>query len=146
MPKRFTAKEITEILKAEGDNDISIRTVRFYTDQKLIPELVKEGIKNYTEEHLDYIRALRSLNKAGMPLLKAKDQLVKLDNIEIKRVHTSYQEYSPETVLRSAMSMREGQETIKTVWINDDLSIQYTDKFPIEKLKEIVKAIQKILK
>jgi DNA-binding transcriptional MerR regulator len=82
----YTAKEITEVLQKEGVS-ISLRTVRYYTQIGIIPTLELVGNKRvYTDNHLNYIRAILTLSKTGESLGDIQEKLKQLSPEDIQKI------------------------------------------------------------
>jgi DNA-binding transcriptional MerR regulator len=69
VPEYLSADEIAAILRAEGDESISARTVHYYAEQKLLPSPEYDGTRpRYTAVHLDAMREARRRKREGQRL------------------------------------------------------------------------------
>ncbi len=60
---RYTAEEAAQVLQAEGDSEISKRTVNYYAFEKSMFEVSTTGKRCFTDEDLDKLRAIRLLRE-----------------------------------------------------------------------------------
>lgn len=60
---RYTAEEAAQALQAEGDGEISKRTVNYYAFEKSMFEVSATGKRCFTDADLDKIRAIRLLRE-----------------------------------------------------------------------------------
>lgn len=129
----YTAKEITEQLQQE-EIDINLRTIRYYTQIGLLPPLEAIGNKRvYTEQHMDFLKAIVSLSKTGMSLAEIQDKLKNLTIEEIKNIGNKLFLFKEESFLKN--------ETIK---INEDVFITVSSDVPKELQQEVVRAISNV--
>lgn len=76
MKNAYTARKIAELLQQDGDTEASIRMVRYYTQIGLVPELeLIDKKRMYTDKHLAYFKAIRTLNKTGKKLTDIQHEL-----------------------------------------------------------------------
>jgi len=67
--------------------DVSVRTIRFYIEQGLLPAPDPAGRKTrYTDEHLERIRAIRKLQAAHFPLAEIRSRLDSLTPDELSTI------------------------------------------------------------
>ena len=72
---------ISELADAAG---VSIRTVRYYITEGLLPPPVTAGAKSYyTEEHRDRLIVIGRLKDAYLPLRAIRQQLAEMDDAAI---------------------------------------------------------------
>ena len=129
----YTAKEITELLQQE-EIDINLRTIRYYTQIGLLPPLEAIGNKRvYTEQHMDFLKAIVSLSKTGMSLAEIQDKLKNLTIEEIKNIGNKLFLFKEESFLKN--------ETIK---VNEDVFITVSSHVPKELQQEVVRAISNV--
>lgn len=131
----YTAKEVSEILQLEGDQEMSLRKVRYYSQINLLSPLeTVNGKGKFTEKHLEELRAIRTLQKTGERLddIKGKIQgleLVKLSNISNQRGYLT-----ADRLLES-----------RTVQAHPDVSITLSNNISMDEEKEMVRAILRII-
>lgn len=69
MPEYLSADEIAAVLRREGDDSISARTVHYYAEQKLLPPPEYDGTRpRYTGAHLEAMREVRRRKRGGQRL------------------------------------------------------------------------------
>lgn len=69
MPEYLSADEIAAVLRREGDESISARTVHYYAEQKLLPPPEYDGTRpRYTGVHLEAMREVRRRKHGGQRL------------------------------------------------------------------------------
>lgn len=79
--ERFGIGELAEAA------DVSVRTVRYYIAEGLLPPAVTAGARSYyTREHLDRLRAIGRLKEAYFPLREIRRQLATLDDRAIREI------------------------------------------------------------
>ena len=61
MEQRYTAQEVAEILRREGDSKITTRTVNYYAFEKNMFEVSGKGKGTFSAEDIEKIRAIRIL-------------------------------------------------------------------------------------
>lgn len=131
----FTAKQIADQLSAEGTK-INLRTVRYYTQIEIIPPLITVGKKRvYTDLHLDYLRAIFTLSRAGETLAAIRDKLATLSQAEIQKIGNQMDLYQAENILN--------RETTK---INEDVLITMNTEIAASTKQKIVDAVSQIVK
>ncbi len=135
--RTYTADEIAETLRKEGDENISLRTVRYYTQERIIPPLKQVGNRlAYTEEHLLAMRAARRLAKSGRKLDEVRDFL---ENAEQTLV---YSVAAKPDLLAEIATEQEGQSSIRV----GVLTLYYPNSFDREKLTELVRTMDEVQK
>jgi DNA-binding transcriptional MerR regulator len=131
----FTAKQIADQLSVEGMK-INLRTVRYYTQIEIIPPLITFGRKRvYTDLHLDYLRAIFTLSRAGETLAAIRDKLGTLSQTEIQKIGNQMDLYQAENILN--------RETTK---INEDVFITLNTGIAASTKQKIVDAVSQIVK
>lgn len=89
--------QINELATKSG---VSVRTIRYYTQIGLLPEVEKNGkSKDYPEEMVETIKKIKDLQSKYIPLNKIKeilDNKEEIENIEIKPKTTD--NHNPETI------------------------------------------------
>lgn len=79
--RRYSLAELTE---AAG---VSVRTVRYYIAEGLLPPAVTAGARSYyTQAHLDRLRLIGQLKSAYLPLKEIRRRLAGLDDEEVHRL------------------------------------------------------------
>ena len=69
MSQYLSADEIVATLRAEGDQNVTARTVHYYAEQKLLPPPEYDGTHpRYTVAHLDAMREVRRRKRGGQRL------------------------------------------------------------------------------
>jgi DNA-binding transcriptional MerR regulator len=135
----FTAQEIVDNLKQEGDIEATLRMVRYYTQIGLVPDLELHGNKRvYTERHLDYFRAIRTMSRTGQKLDDIKRDLQKMDSARIKKIGHQMSNYTSEKLIEKS--------DMEQIEFNPNIILQISSTFDQDKKGKIVKAIQTILK
>lgn len=67
--------------------DVSVRTVRYYIAEGLLPPAVTAGARSYyTREHLDRLRVIGRMKDAFLPLKEIRRQLAVLDEEAIRQI------------------------------------------------------------
>lgn len=67
--------------------DVSVRTVRYYIHEGLLPPAVTAGSRSYyTREHLDRLRLIGRMKESYLPLREIRKHLTELDNDSISRL------------------------------------------------------------
>ena len=75
---------IGELADAAG---VSVRTVRYYIGEGLLPPAVTAGARSYyTREHLDRLRVIGRMKDAFLPLKEIRRQLTTLDDESIRQI------------------------------------------------------------
>jgi DNA-binding transcriptional MerR regulator len=85
---------LTELTDAAG---VSVRTVRYYVAEGLLPPPVSAGPKShYTRAHLDRLRLIGQLKASYLPLREIRRHLTQLDDEEVRQlVETAEADASP---------------------------------------------------
>lgn len=78
---------ISELAEAAG---ISVRTVRYYIAEGLLPPPVAAGARShYSREHLDRLRLIGQLKEAYLPLREIRRHLTELDHAQVQQMTRS---------------------------------------------------------
>jgi len=65
--------------------DTSVRTVRYYITQRLLPPAIGRGVRaHYTTEHLDRLRLVRRLSAAHVPLPEQREYVARLSGDAVR--------------------------------------------------------------
>ncbi len=65
--------------------DTSVRTVRYYITQRLLPPAIGRGVRaHYTTEHLDRLRLIRRLSAAHVPLPEQREYVARLSRDAVR--------------------------------------------------------------
>lgn len=122
-------KELSEKTK------VSVRTIRYYTQKGLLPEVEKVGnYKDYPEEMVERILFIKEAQKTFIPLDKIKEMLDNGEDLP-NNIKTNNQTHEAETIkINSAM--------IYT--LSDDIEIiskngRRISQEKLNKIKEIIK-------
>lgn len=131
--KTYTAKEIAEILQNEGDSEATLRMVRYYTQIKLVPELELIGNKRvYTENHLNYFRAIRTMNKTGKKLDDIQKDLPKMSVEKVHKIAKRSNLFTTDSLYEVAETKQLEIEGIATITFHKEVSEKKKEK--IEKI------------
>jgi DNA-binding transcriptional MerR regulator len=135
LEKYFTAKEIVALLQLEGDSELSIRTVRYYThyDDMLPPLEMVNNKPKYTQKHVEYIRAIRTMKKTGESLEGIKSTLNSLDYLNVAKIGAQSSYLSSNRLLQTS-----------THDVNTDVSITFSIDVPVEKQKEAIQMLKSL--
>lgn len=129
----YTAKQISVILQ-EHDEGINLRTVRYYTQIGLVPPLELVGNKRmYTDSHLNYFRAIRTLSKAGESLQVIQEKLKIMSAEEIHKIGELMPFYQP-------------NNNNQLVKITDDVMITLSPSITAEIKEKVINSVSQILK
>ncbi len=124
VSRYLSADEIVATLRAEGDQNVTARTVHYYAEQKLLPPPEYDGTRpRYTAAHLDAMREVRRRKRSGQRLREIAPLL------------------DPASVALPRPTARSGQRTIA---IASGLTLA-ADGWSDEALAQIVRAIQDVL-
>lgn len=82
MLNGYSAEEVAKILQAEGDNDISKRTINYYAFDKRLFEVSGSGKKIFTDADIDKIRAIRMLKNCTTYTLEQIKQIINKHSLE----------------------------------------------------------------
>lgn len=130
----YTARQITETLQKEGA-DIHLRTVRYYTQIGLVPDLETVGKRRvYTDKHLAYFRAILTLARTGRTLAEIQEKLQGLSIDAIQKIGRQMFLYQSKNLLTS--------ETTK---INEDAFVTLSSNVSRQKKQKIIDSISKII-
>ncbi len=81
-----------------GEAGVSVRTVRYYIAEGLLPPAHIAGARSYyTQAHLDRLRLIGQLKAAYLPLKEIRRRLAGLDDDEVHRLVTGEPEAGPAT-------------------------------------------------
>jgi DNA-binding transcriptional MerR regulator len=131
----YTAEQIAEILRREGDEKITKRTVQYYVDIGVVPELEVVGKqRRFTDKHLDYFRAIRTITRTGATLREASEKLQSLSPEEVEKIGRQLNYYKPETLIET-----------ETRTITPDVSVVFSPRVKPELKERIVQEVKRIL-
>lgn len=132
----YSAKELAEILQKEGAKEMTVRKIRYYRQIGLLPELITINNKNYfTDEHLEHLRAARTMKKTGETLEGIKSTLSLADENLVKNIGTKMSYYSTEKLIST-----------DTYQFNDDISFLFSNKIREDLKKDIINTVTDIIK
>lgn len=124
-----------KIKELSEKTEVSVRTIRYYTQKGLLPEVEKVGnYKDYPEEMVERILFIKEAQKIFIPLDKIKEMLDNGENLP-NNIKTNNQIHEVETIkINSAM--------IYT--LSDDIEIiskngRRISQEKLNKIKEIIK-------
>lgn len=93
--------EPLDLAELSARADVSVRTIRFYIQQGLLPSPESRGPgAHYTAEHLDRLRLIKRLQREHLPLAEIRRRLEGLGAAEIARL-------AEETAARPRSSARD---------------------------------------
>ena len=79
MQQEYQIQELADLA------DVSPRTIRYYTQEGLLPEPVSKGkFASYTDEHLDRLRLIRQLKDTYLPLKEIRQMMASLSWAEVR--------------------------------------------------------------
>lgn len=130
--KYYKAKELVEIMNSEGDEELSLRKVRYYTQIGVLSPLEDVNGKNkYTEKHLGELRALRTMQKTGEKLEDIGDKIKSLDSNKISDIAVRSSYYTSEHLFNTT-----------SIQINEDVSISFSQKVKQNDIDEVVEFLK----
>jgi DNA-binding transcriptional MerR regulator len=128
----YTAKEIADILAMEGDTEMTLRKVRYYTQIGMLPALpIINNKPKYTAVHLEHLRALRTMQRTGEKLDDIKEKLSDLDEHLVSNIGQQMNYYTSDRLIDST-----------TVQVNPEISITFNNSIPQSTQDSIVKMIK----
>jgi DNA-binding transcriptional MerR regulator len=133
----YTAQQVSDILINE-DPKMNLRTVRYYSQCGFIPDLVdSEHAKRkvYTDYHLAYFRAFRTMSKAGEKLDAIKEKLEPMSYAQLCSVGNEMAFYNTSRVLEH-----------QTVLIDPRVSVVFHKEIDSSVRKKIIETVSTILK
>lgn len=131
----YTAKQIAEILQ-QDDPRMNLRTVRYYTQIGMVPPLELLGNKRvYTENHIQYFRAIITLSRTGETLASIQETLKKLSLEDIEKISQQLTLYEPSRIIEN--------ETLK---ITDDVIITITPRISAELKQRVIDSVSQVLR
>jgi DNA-binding transcriptional MerR regulator len=137
--KTYTAKEIAEILQKNGDDTATLRMVRYYTQIGLVPELETIGNKRvYTDNHLRYFQAIRTLSKTGKSLNVIQTELRNMDVSKVNKIANQIGYFSANTLYENTEK--------EIVELNEDVSITFSHRINKDVQNKIIESVNQILK
>lgn len=135
MLNTYTAKQIADILQNDAP-EISLRTVRYYTQIGIIPPLELVGNKRvYTDTHLHFLRAILTLSKSGETLTSAQETLASLPIEEVIKIGENLRLYQSSQIFRN-----------ETHVLNDDVIISVSSRVSPELKIKMIETITQLLK
>jgi len=131
----YTAKQIAEILQKE-DEQMNLRTVRYYTQIGIIPSLELVGNKRmYTDNHLHYLRAILTLSKSGETLASVQVKLSGLSMEEVAKIGENLRLYQSNQMLQS-----------ETHVVNEDVFISMSHRISPALKTRMIETITQLMK
>jgi len=165
VAKRFTAEEVAEKLREEGDKGITKRTVNYYAFDKNMFEISLRGKKIFTEKEIDKIRAVRMLKEYTSCNLTEIKKIINLKDLEeIKEMCLKRAEEMRHSLQLAELSEKNSllkqrrhrsfpsddydmdnyQKGRRTIKINDDVRLVVSSSVDDEKILKIIGQIKKI--
>lgn len=134
--KTYTAQELADNLQQQGDTKINKRTITYYSQIGLMPDLeIVKKRRVFTEIHMDYLRAIRTLAKTGKSLKQIKSEIGEFSIEDIRRISNNFNFYSTSQVAQH-----------ETIVVNEQVSLLVNSNFPREKKEELVGIVSDFLK
>jgi DNA-binding transcriptional MerR regulator len=131
----YTAKQIAEILQKD-DPRMNLRTVRYYTQIGMVPPLELVGNKRvYTDNHIEYFRAIITLSRTGETLSSIQETLKKLSLVDIKKISQQLTLYESSRIIEN--------ETLK---ITDDVIITISPRISAELKQRVIDSVSQALR
>jgi DNA-binding transcriptional MerR regulator len=131
----YTAKQLAEVLQKD-DQQINLRTVRYYTQIGIIPPLELVGNKRvYTDIHLHHFRAILALSKSGETLASAHEKLTGLSIEDVIKIGESLRLYQSNQVLQN-----------ETHVVNEDVIISMSSRISPELKAMMIETVAHLLK
>lgn len=137
----YSGEEIVDILKNENDKDITLRTIRHYTSIGLIPKCeMKDRKRVYTDEHLEKLRAIRTMKKTGGSLTDIKHAMDQMSNEAITRVGSQISSYMSTSTNLSYIAEKEEH------FFNPEISMTFHKNVSAELKQKIITNVSNIIK
>ena len=134
--KTYSSKDLVEILQREGIKDITVRKIHYYKQIGVIPELaVINNRKYYTDQHLDCLRAIKTMKNTGESLNEIKTTLTTLDSQVVRSIGDRVGYYSTENLMST-----------DTYHFNQHVSFTFNKTIPSELKSDIIEAVSTVLK
>lgn len=121
------------IEELEGEAEVSVRNIRYYTDLKLLPIPTYRGkIAIYTTEHLKRLKVIKRLQERHFTLEQIKGLLITMSEADMEKLivfqdRVSQQTSLPEASLKekvlSPQSPSGAMEYIETLLYNQNLRV-----------------------
>jgi DNA-binding transcriptional MerR regulator len=135
MLELYTAKQVAAILERE-DPQINLRTVRYYTQMGIVPPLELVGNRRgYTDNHIQYFRAILVLSKSGETLASIQEKLKKLSLEEVTKIGESLQLLQSKNIINN-----------ETYVINEDVTITMSPRISTEMRTQMIATVSQMIK
>jgi DNA-binding transcriptional MerR regulator len=135
MLELYTAKQVAAILERE-DPQINLRTVRYYTQMGIVPPLELVGNRRgYTDNHIQYFRAILVLSKSGETLASIQEKLKKLSLEEVTKIGESLQLLQSKNIINN-----------ETYVINEDVTISMSPRISTEMRTQMIATVSQMIK
>lgn len=133
--KTYSARELAEILNSEGDESMTERRIRHYRDIDLLPPLYRIKNKNYfTENHLSYLRAMRTMQRTGESLSNIGETLMHLEIRDWNQIGKRMNYVSSNYVLSTVVEQ-----------VNEDISVTFSDRVLVDERDAVLNAVKNCL-
>ncbi|GGG78649.1 MerR family transcriptional regulator [Paenibacillus radicis (ex Gao et al. 2016)] len=131
----YTAKQVAEVLQ-QDDPRMNLRTVRYYTQIGMLPPLELVGNKRvYTDNHINYFRAIITLSRTGESLASIQETLQKLSMADIEKISQQLALYETSRVIEN--------ETLK---ITDDVILTISPRISAELKQKVIDSVSQVLR
>ncbi|MBS4030719.1 MAG: MerR family transcriptional regulator [Clostridiales bacterium] len=161
----YTAEEVAEILRAEGDASISKRTVNYYAFDKNMFEVSLGGKGTFTEAEINKIRGIRMLKECTNYTLEQIKKNINTQTLEdikqlclkrateisypltVSEIRKSPYANEPDYEMSSQKLMSSpsaGLEKPRTIKVNNDITLVISKQIDNERLSAIIRFIQNL--
>lgn len=131
----YTAKELAEVLQSEGDEEMTLRKVRYYTQIGMLSELeMDENKSKYSAKHLEELRAIRVMQKTGEKLEDIKEKIRGLNMQRLSDLNTHAIYLSADKLLRTT-----------TYTVNKDITLTFSDQVETATKQMVINAVENSL-
>ncbi|MBS3885749.1 MAG: MerR family transcriptional regulator [Dethiobacter sp.] len=161
----YTAEEVAEILRAEGDASISKRTVNYYAFDKNMFEVSLGGKGIFSEGEINKLRGIRMLKECTNYSLEQIKKIINMQTLEdikqlclrrateisypltVSEIRRSPYASEPDYEMphpKLTTSPKAGLEKPRTIKVNNDVTLVVSRKIDNERLSVIIRFIQNL--
>jgi len=109
----------------------------------MVPDLELIGNRRmYTEKHLDFFRAIRTMSKTGKKLAEIQKELQVMEPERIKRIGHQMPNFTPEKLFEAISYEPAEMEQIE---LHAEVILQIHSNYDAKKKEKIVAAVKKII-